>query len=350
MNIWKNAYSQEHFSVRRAQHKAFLPALEKRLTAAAHLAWQKTILRCGTAQAIKKARGDAPIHTARHSLCCRQQEMSMDKRYEALGEKWLPLVDNPEKNAMALIPKVINEGGTREIWNTSDEKTETMMMAWPKECPLRIGVIMHGRKGEKLTPVTVLPLLEGLAQDMTIEEVHPWSNGACAYVAAARNEDATPLWFQTMFYYRDKEMLSTPGVRQTILLAGMAYGIRPALLDELTVTEGPNYEKFAAEWLEKNPGKTRLDVPQLKVSLRGQSILMPGPGPGDYQLRAAITAVQEADMEGRKIYILPFQLGMDTPAPLTLGLYVTERACNGYVPKVGDEIDALLWLQGRLVD
>ena len=298
-----------------------------------------------------KKQGNCIFLSARRtSEAFRLQDIHMDRRLESLGEKWIPLVNNPEKDAMALIPKVINEGGTREVWNVSDDATETMMMAWPKDCPLRVGVILHGKKGAQLTPVTVLPLLEGLPQDMTVEDVRPWSNGACAFVAAARNEGATPLWFQTMFYYRDREALKTPGVRHTVLLAGMAYGIRKALLDEMTITEGPNYEKFAEEWLKKHPDKTRLDVPQLRVSLRGQSIFMASPKPGDYQLRAPITTIQEAELDGQKIYIMPFLLGADTPAPLTLGLYVTEKACNGYVPKVGDEIDAVLWLQGRLLD
>ena len=37
----------------------------------------------------------------------------------------------------------------------------------------------------------------------------------------------------------------------------------------MTITEGVEYERYVAEWLAQNPGKTRLDVPQLTVDLRG---------------------------------------------------------------------------------
>ena len=37
---------------------------------------------------------------------------------------------------------------------------------------------------------------------------------------------------------------------------------------KMTITEGVEYERYVAEWLAHNPGKTRLDVPQLTVISR----------------------------------------------------------------------------------
>ncbi len=275
----------------------------------------------------------------------------MNRNYEALGQKWFALLDNPEKDAMAFIPRIIEEGGTREAWCVNTPELETGLYAWPSDQPLRVSVTVRGKKEGRLIPVTVMPLLEGIPQDMTFEEVHPWSNGVTAFVGACRNEGATPLYFHEPFYFRDKEYFSTPGVRQTFLLAGMAYGVRRALLDELTITEGPEFERFAAKWLEEHPGSTRLDVPQLKVDLRGQSVLMPGDMPGDYQLRATIARVEECVLDERKIYMLYIApLGTDTPNPLHLVIYAPEKICKDGPFKEGDEIDALLWLQGRLLD
>jgi hypothetical protein len=274
----------------------------------------------------------------------------IDRRFEVLGDKWLPLVDNPEKDAMALLDKTLKEGGTREPWNVKTDKTETVMMAWPELGSLRVGAVMRAKQDGNFVPITAMPLLEGIPQDLTVEKVHVWANGACAYVAACRNEGAEPLIFQTMFYYRDRDALMTPGVRHSFLLGGMAYGVRKALLDEMTITEGPQYEDFAKKWLEANPGKTRLDVPQLKLNLRGETILMASNAPGDYQMRARITAIEEGEFDGKKYYMMPFMFGADTKEPLMLMLFVSEKSCRGYVPKVGDDIDAIIWLQGRIVD
>jgi hypothetical protein len=185
---------------------------------------------------------------------------------------------------------------------------------------------------------------------MTVEDVHPWSTGVEAHVGACRNEGARPLWFYTPFYFRDREALTTPGVRHTFMLAGLAYGVRRALLDDMAVTSGPSFEAWAERWLAENPEKTRLDVPPLRISLRGSCLLLPSPRYAVYQLRAPVLDMEELALHDEKIYMLRLNFGLNTPEPLNVPLYAPARVCRNYAPKVGEEIDAVMWLQGRIVD
>ncbi len=273
----------------------------------------------------------------------------MSKHFEGMGIKWAPLTTDPEKEVPQIALLTADKGGTRPAWQSRDAKTETAVLAWPQEAHLRSGVTVQGAVGGQLKPVAVFPFLEGLPNDMTVEEIFPWKNRVEAYVAACRNEGATPLLFYSPFYFRDREAL-TPGVRHTFSLAGLARGVRRALLDEMTITEGPQFEAFAAEWLSRHPEAGRLDVPQLRVSLSGARILMPGELRGDYQLRAPIDSVEETEFGGSKVYMLRIRLGLDTPEPLDFMLYAPEKVCKGFVPEAGVEIDALLWLEARIMD
>ena len=126
-------------------------------------------------------------------------------------------------------------------------------------------------------------------------------------------------------------------------------GLRRALLDEMTITEGVEYERYVAEWLAQNPGKTRLDVPQLTVDLRGARIVVPGDVASEYQIRVPVTSVEEMHIQNEKIYMLIVEFGLNTPNPLRFPLYAPERVCK-IVPQAGDEIDAIIWLQGRIID
>ena len=155
------------------------------------------------------------------------------------------------------------------------------------------------------------------------------------------------LWCISLLF-RDRENL-TPGVRHTFLIGGLAYGLRRALLDEMTITEGVEYERYVAEWLAQNPGKTRLDVPQLTVDLRGARIVVPGDVASEYQIRVPVTSVEEMHIQNEKIYMLIVEFGLNTPNPLRFPLYAPERVCK-IVPQAGDEIDAIIWLQGRIID
>jgi len=122
------------------------------------------------------------------------------------------------------------------------------------------------------------------------------------------------------------------------------------LLDDMSITDGPHFETWAEKWLEEHPDKTRLDVPPLKISLSGACVLLPSPQYTVYQLRAPIHSIEESALSGEKVYILRLTFGLDTPQPLDLPLYAPSRVCKNYVPKEGDEIDAIMWLQGRLLD
>ena len=269
---------------------------------------------------------------------------------EGLGDPWASLLYNPAQLMPQVIGTVVQEGGTRSAWQAKRGDQEYMLVAWPEENPIRAGVIMKGKENEQFTPASAMPLLEGLPNDMTMEDLYPWSNGVEAHVAACRNEGAQALWFYTPFYFRDRETLMTPGLRATVMLAGLAYGLRRALLDYMNITSGSRFELWAERWLEENPDKTRLDVPPLRFSLHGSCILLPSPHYTVYQLRAPILAAEEHMLHEEKIYLLRLQFGADTPAPLDLPLYASARVCKKYVPKVGDEIDAIVWLQGRIAD
>ena len=269
---------------------------------------------------------------------------------EGLGDPWATLLANPAALMPQVIGAVLAAGGTRPVWQTTRGDEEYTLMAWPQESPIRAAVLMRGTRGGEMKPVTALPLLEGVPNDMTMEDLHPWSNGVEAHVGACRNEDARPLWFYTPFYFRDREAFMTPGVRHTMLLAGLAYGVRRALLDDMTVTSGSRFEAWAQHWLAENPEKTRLDVPPLKIPLRGACILLPSPHYTVYQLRAPILDMEEHALHEEKVYLLRLKFGLNTPEPLDLPLYASARVCKNYTPKVGDEIDAIVWLQGRLPD
>jgi hypothetical protein len=269
---------------------------------------------------------------------------------ESLGDPWAALLANPAELMPQVAGTVLEAGGTRPAWQSRHRNQECVLMAWPQESPIRAAVVMRGEEGGKLAPATATPLLEGAPNDMTIEDLHPWSSGVEANVGACRNEGALPLWFYTPFYFRDREALMTPGVRHTFMLAGLAYGVRRALLDDMSITDGPRFEVWAEKWLEDNPDKARLDVPPLRISLHGACVLVPSPQYTVYQLRAPILSLEECALSGEKVYILRLAFGLDTPEPLDLPLYASARVCKNYVPKEGDEIDAIMWLQGRLLD
>lgn len=140
-------------------------------------------------------------------------------------------------------------------------------------------------------------------------EVYPWKQGKTGMrgrvgeVLAQPDDDGAPIWFFDPLYYRDAKVDLTPGVTQVFYLSGLCYGIRRALLDELTVTQGPVYEAWAKKWLTANPEKGRLDVPPLKIPLRGSNLLQPAARCSEYEAQqdsGARSKISFSDRRARK--------------------------------------------------
>ena len=270
---------------------------------------------------------------------------------EGLGDAWAVVLG---RNPAALMPQVIStvlhEGGTRPSWQWKRSGKEYVLMAWPREESLRASVLMRAEEeGGQLRPCDAVPLLEGQPNDLTVENVHPWENGCGADVAVSMIEGKNPMWLYDPLYLRDKDDL-TPGITHTFTLAGLCFAVRKALLDDVTITQGPQYEAYAADWLAAHPGTGRLDVPPLKVSMKGRRMIMPGRRFCEYQIRGEVEEVRQGQLEQMPITLMYLRFPFDEREPMLLPVYASKMVLGDYEPKAGDEIDAYVWLQGRVID
>lgn len=273
------------------------------------------------------------------------------KHEELLVKPWSVLL-NSLKEIPYVMKVVVDEGGTRPIWNAKSGNNENFVMAWPKETLLRAGIIVGGEVEGKLEPKAIFPFMEGFPNTMRVETTHAWANGLEGEVGCLAGESDQILWFYNPLFFRDKVIDLTEGIEQTFYLSGLCLGLRRALLDEITITSGPYYEAHAEKWLKENPDKTRLDVPALKIDIHGKRILAPTDNACEYQARAIVEEVEEFEFGpkgGGKVYRFVSTFG--DKENVRILMFVPERICpKGYVPKAGDEVDMIFWLQGRVVD
>lgn len=268
----------------------------------------------------------------------------------ALGQVWQALTGrNPAEIMSQITATVLAAGGTRPPWQWSLKGEDYTAMAWPQDQPIRACVLLSGPEGEKMRPLTIVPLLEGLPNDLCVEEVFPLPEGAGADVGVLMQEGKNPMWFFDPFYTRDKDDL-TPGITHTFWLAGLALGFRRALLDEITLTDGPDYELYAQDWLSKHPDKKSIDVPPLKIDIKGKRFIMPGRFYGEYQIRAEVEEIEEWSFDKTAIHVFYLSFPFDDRPPLRLPLYVSQYTLGNAKIEKGQDIEAYIWLEGRVID
>lgn len=269
---------------------------------------------------------------------------------EGLGDAWAVVTGmNPAAVIPQVVGTVLHEGATRPSWQWKGKGQDHVLMVWPKDQPIRAAVLMSGEEGQKLAPTNAVPLLEGVPNDLTVESVHPWEKGFGADVAVMMMEGKNPMWFYDPLYGRDKDDL-TPGVTHTFLLAGLAMGVRKALLDEVTYTRGPRFEAHAEAWLAENPGKKRMDVPPLKVSLAGSHMIMPGRRFCEYQVRGVIDTIDDCMLDKMPFKVFYLTFPFDNREPVRLPVYASRMVLGDFEPELGQQVDAYVWLQGRVID
>ncbi|MBO4368846.1 MAG: hypothetical protein J5803_01915 [Desulfovibrio sp.] len=270
--------------------------------------------------------------------------------FEGLGAAWTAVTGMAGRVVIPqVVGTVLQEGGTRPAWQWKKQGKDYVLLAWPKEEPLRASLLMSGAEEGKLVPISCVPLLEGLPNDLTVETVHPWEQGGGANIGVQMLNEGEPMWFYDPCYIRDCDDL-TEGVTHTFLLSALAFGVRKALLDEITVTQGPAYEAYAQAWLADHTDASRLDVPPLKINVAGKKIIHPGHAFAEYQIRTVIDDVDDCVLDKMPIKILYTSFPFEDRDPLRLPIYVAKVNLGTYEPKAGDEIDAYVWFQGRVVD
>ncbi|MBO4301657.1 MAG: hypothetical protein J5861_08665, partial [Desulfovibrio sp.] len=217
---------------------------------------------------------------------------------EALGDVWAVITGQvPSPNLIGqVVATVIHEGGTRPSWQWTSSDKDYVLLAWPEDQPIRASVLMTGDKGGKLVPVSSAPLLEGLPNDLTVEDVHPWANAVDADVAVNMIDGKNPMWFYDPLYSRDRNDI-TPGITHTFLLSALALAMRKTVLDEVTISQGPAWEVHAQAWLADNPDKKRVDVPPLKINVHNKHLIMPGRHFCEYQIRGVVEKLEACQLD-----------------------------------------------------
>lgn len=273
----------------------------------------------------------------------------MPKHFEGLGDKWRALVGNPDQTVKELVPTIAQQGGTREVWQSNTPEGHTLLLAWPADEPCRAALILRGdQEKNNYAPVSALPLLEGLENELEVHDMRAWANDAEGEMAIT-NAGSNPFWFYNPVFYRDRWSCNS-GQKQIFKLAALAYALRPATRDSIQVKGGPQYDAYAAAFLEKNPKMTAEQVPPLTLPLKGSRLIQEYAHASEYQLRVPVEEVSTCTFNGTTLHMLTVSFGGKGDKAIRVMLYVSPEVLGDYTPKTGDDIEAIAWLQGRLTD
>ncbi len=245
-------------------------------------------------------------------------------------ETWLPRITQDG---------TLLEGAERRFWVTG-EHDEERTLAKPLGMFLREGqfglcaivlpVRSHG--GDALATAYPFPL-DGMVVSLTVDEVGEECGGLEACVYGGTDTGLALNFFATDYFLHADRYVE--GAELRVRLAGLAYGLGPAIPQEIPL---PGLEGIEL------PG---LDAP-LKVSTEGMAAILPIPdwNPFDYSFQGP---VRRRSGDDPRVQVLDVTVARPDDE-FDIRLYVTEHAAEGKTPEIGREVAGALCLMGWLVD
>ena len=88
--------------------------------------------------------------------------------------------------------------------------------------------------------------------------------------------------------------------------------------------------------------------------MTGAAIFLPrgsdGDARDDAQFQGVIEAIDTFEHDGQKVYRLEMVLMRPEDEEFRMPVYASERALDGYVPRLGEDVEGVMWVQGRRIE
>ena len=230
------------------------------------------------------------------------------------GSHWDTVV--PDQDAKLQSIRAAVESGSPTEWTADDG---TPVVSYRAGAGPVSTLVVADADGEIWTGY---PVAEGVRHEVTVERVHPWTNGAEGQVTATLGESTLSL-FATNYAAVDSGLTGSHEVE----LAALAYDLGPADEETLTTDDGREF------------------------STAGMAGFVPfdGGDVDDYIFQTTVESVETVSFDDVTLHRIRAPLFRDPDdTEHAVSIYAAEHVCDGYVPAEGDDVEGVFWLQGWL--
>lgn len=191
-------------------------------------------------------------------------------------------------------------------------------------------------------------LLDGHRYALQVKVVRPWEYGIEGWVEGSLFGELPVSLFDTMFFMGSDQLEQEQWV--TYDIAALAYRMRLAEIMQFQITEGPLWMLEREERLGRGESPEEASRP-VEVRMDDAAVFLPE---GDDQcdeayVRGVVQACKTMQHDGQTVYRVDVIVAKTDNGDFTLPVYVAERCLDGFVPEIGQPVEATVWIQGRRV-
>lgn len=238
-----------------------------------------------------------------------------------------------------------------DVANGTDHAEEVFCLRWG-EAPMvhDVLVVSDSKEGSRFMFSAYPVLLDGIRHRVTLDHFEPWPHGIEAWAHVHVTDSDVPVCFFDTRYYAGSSAYQSGQVLD-VSMAGLAYFLRPIQMQAFEIKEGPLWEMDRQRRLDAGESEDDASRP-VKIHMTGACIFLPQGGRNardDAQFQGVIDAIDSFTHDGHTIYRLEMVVMKPDDQAFRLPVFVSEYVLDGYVPRLGEDVEGVLWLQGNII-
>jgi len=188
---------------------------------------------------------------------------------------------------------------------------------------------------------------EGSRCRLVIDAIEAEANGIEGLIEASAPEGGLISFFDPYFFLNKDRYRVGEGA--TLRLAALAYMLRKTEQLEIQVDGGPMLELHRQRVLEEDPTADVSAITSVPISMDGAALYFSrGEPKDDAEIRFKVEEVSRFKCAKQSFLRLTGPIMKPNGEDVKVVVYAAEYVLDGYVPQVGDNIEAIVWMQGYL--
>jgi|GEM_PF-1338934 len=247
--------------------------------------------------------------------------------------------------------KLVSEHPCVDVVNGTDRTESVACLRWGGDRIAHDLLVVSNAQSESRSFFSGYPVaLDGIRQTLELDHFVPWPYGIEAWAYGNVTQGGLPLCFFDTRYYAGSAVYQ-PGQMLEVSLAAWAYSLQPITLRKFEIKEGPLWQMERQRRLDEGESEEEANRP-VDIHMTGSSIFLPRFGkvaPDEAEYQGVISAVDTIAHDGQLVYRLEIVVARPDDDAFKLAIYASEHVLDGYVPRLGEDVQGVLWLQGQII-
>lgn len=247
--------------------------------------------------------------------------------------------------------KLVSEHPCVDVVNGTDRSESVYCLRWGGDRIAHDLLVVSNAQSESHEFFSAYPVaLDGIRHTLELDHFAPWPYGIEAWAYGNVTKGGLPLCFFDTQYYAGSAAYQ-PGQMLEVSLAAWAYSLHPITLRKFEIKEGPLWQMERQRRLDEGDPEEDANLP-VDIHMTGASIFLPRFGkvaPDEAEYQGVISAVDTIAHDGQLVYRLEMVVARPDDDEFKLAVYASEHVLDSYVPRLGEDVQGVLWLQGQII-